>query len=166
MPTLNQTINANLPTNTSVQSIDAVDASLNALPPGHSPAQLSSVLSRFFSSWPGLYSVAEADDVTDALYIYCRSQIILERYINEFPPFLSQNLNFAIQKLIYMQDQIGTIFGPLFQRAASCRTHSSSKNEYASSLPAQNSPSYPHTPLSQQTLSDLRQNLTAAGLFR
>jgi len=60
------------PESTGEQAVDSVHAALNSLPHGFSHGALAAVLRPFFTQ-PAFDDAAEANDVADALYVFCRA---------------------------------------------------------------------------------------------
>jgi hypothetical protein len=153
------------PVNTGSVSIDAVDAKLNNLQPGYSEGALAKALESLFSR-PLFVNVGEADDLGEALYVFCRAQIILERYADDFSlADVHQAITQATQNLIYLQDQLGRAYGPNFKRADMCRTHSITLGAYEQSLPAIGSEAGEQAHVANKILPLLRSSLNRAGVL-
>lgn len=155
------------PTNTGAYEVDDVHSSLNNLPDNASEGAVAHIIQVFFSR-PAFDHTGEADNNNNALFIFCRAQIILEKYFSKFSSTtVRKNISQATQNLIYLQDQFGKRYGAVFNRSDLCRNHSQTLREYVQNLPSHND-SYLWDPsersLANRTLDALHQNLSAAGL--
>jgi hypothetical protein len=157
---------AKWPTDTNDPIINDIDSQLNQLSTNASEGAIAEKLTRFFNR-PVFHNLHEGDDNIEALYTYCRAQLLLETYVNSFSdPGVRQKLIDATQNLIYLQDQLGKLYGPTFNRAILCRKHSSTLDMYYHNMPAENFPILQGdgADLFVETLKKLADNLSMAGI--
>jgi hypothetical protein len=128
--------NLDVVTETGEDAVDKVYAGLSNLSNPVSEGELSKILAQFFSR-PVFDHIGEADDPSDALYVFFKGQLILEKHIDDFgSPATRRSVRQATENMIYLQDEVGSrVYGTNFKRSEMCRKHSETLTSYRDKLP-------------------------------
>lgn len=145
-------------------TIDSVQQNLNTLGPKPSDAQLVSVLRPLFTQPVFMYIGEELPE--GALYRFCRSGRILSFYSNIFSnPEICQAALLGTQNLIYLQDIVGSIYGPAFLAQQQCDDYNESKASFIKALPSRLMDRSTMEPRASEVLRKLRNTLRSVGLM-
>jgi tetratricopeptide (TPR) repeat protein len=146
--------------------IDAVQEHLNRLEfqRSHSDKELAANLRPLFEQPVFMYIGEELPN--EALYRFCRNSQILDFYISSFSnPRLRSAALAVTQKLIYLQEVVGGLYGTTFSAQQHCSKYGSHKKTYLDNLPPQVKDRDSVRESASNVLRDLQQPLRTVSLM-